>query len=299
MRVCSIIVCYRPNLDHLKSLCATIKSDGSQIILLDNSETPMVSVNNFNFSIEVVSFQKNTGLAHAQNVGIKIAIAAGADIIVFFDQDSTISDGFIQRIIEPIRVELPDILAPLCIDNLIGAKLPSLRISRSGFSSKVFCGLSAAPYDVDIVISSGTAATSKVFEIAGYMDETLFIDHVDTEWCLRCRKLGIPIRVVPSAVMHHRIGNHTILDGPFTILAHNPLRCYYQIRNSIHLFRKSHIPKLFAVRELLSILLSRMLLLRHVSGRIKYIRAYAYALRDGLLNVAGPPSPSFLKNHDK
>ena len=77
-------------------------------------------------------------------------------------------------------------------------------------------------------------------------DEGLFIDSVDSEWCLRCRSKQIPIHVVPAAVMRHRVGNRSIRLGRFTILQHNPTRCYYQLRNCFHMMRRKHVP--FALR---------------------------------------------------
>jgi rhamnosyltransferase len=70
-------------------------------------------------------------------------------------------------------------------------------------------------------------------------------------------------------------------------MIHSPVRCYYQIRNSLHLFRRHHIPWLFAVREMVSVLLNRLLLLRHVDDRAGYLKAYAQGFRDGLLGVVG------------
>ena len=293
MDVYCVIVCYWPNLNRLKLLCQTLWSDGCRIILLDNSETPSISEAELEVPVHLCSFLQNTGLAHAQNVGIEKALKKGAKVIVFFDQDSTISSGFVKEIITPIRLGCPDIVAPLSIDDLTGVALRTLRMSQLGLLTEVYCDESMLPCEVDIVISSGTAVTAEVFAVAGLFDEALFIDHVDTEWCLRCRKLGIPIRIVPSAVMHHRIGNNVISEGPFTILVHSPLRCYFQIRNSIYLFRKHHIPLFFSVREFVSIVISRALLLRHVDNKISYIRAYALGIRDGLLGVTGPPSSGF------
>lgn len=46
-----------------------------------------------------------------------------------------------------------------------------------------------------------------VFERVGVLDERLFIDYVDTEWCLRCAAQGITVRIIPAASMTHSIGD--------------------------------------------------------------------------------------------
>ena len=230
----------------------------------------------------------NVGIAKAQNLGIDAAIASGADIIVFFDQDSTITPGFLPILTASLKIGSPEITAPLCFDDGDNQALPSVRLSKLGSSTPVHIENNLEPYAVDIVISSGTAATKDVFDICGSFDESFFIDFVDTEWCLRCRSNNIPILVIPKAIMHHRIGSKSINLGVMTLLVHNPLRCYYQLRNCFLLFRKKHIPFLFSVRQLVSLLMSRLLLLFFVNNRLTYVSAYLSALRDGIRGIAGP-----------
>lgn len=287
VRVYSIIVCYQPNVQQLHDLCVILLLDGSKVILVDNTDPPYLADQQRPSDCQLITLGRNTGIAHAQNVGIAAAIAGGADIIAFFDQDSKIKAGFLRTLVAVLNVGAPDVVSPICFDEASNVELPSVRLDRYGVSRPVYCGDSSAPYPVDVVISSGIAATKQVFDVAGTLDEGLFIDYVDTEWCLRCRSKQISIRVVPSAVMRHSIGSKRISLGMATILVHSPPRCYYQLRNCFHLFRKRHVPILFALRETVSVFLSRMLLLLFVRDRSEYAKAYFCAMRDGIRGVAG------------
>ena len=287
MHVYSIVVCYRPDVSPLLELCQRLRVDGSAIILVDNTEQPYLRDRQLPSGCQLITLGRNTGIAHAQNVGTAAATVAGADVIAFFDQDSTIEPGLLRTLVGSLNLGVPEIVAPLYRDDVSEADLPSLRVNRYGMTRAVHRGDSSDPYSVDVVISSGTAATKEVFEVAGTFDEGLFIDFVDTEWCLRCRSKQVPIRVVPSAVMRHRIGGKSINLGFATLFVHSPLRCYYQLRNCFHLFRKGHIPFLFALRETVSVFLSRALLLLFVGDRSTYVRAYFCALRDGAKGVTG------------
>ena len=287
MKTCCVIVCYRPNIARLLRLCETLKADGSAVVIVDNTEQPYLADAQLAPGCELITLGRNSGIAHAQNVGTAAATAAGADVIAFFDQDSLVGQGFLPALVSPLRVGTPDIVSPLYRDDASNAELPAVRVNRYGLAKAVRRGASSGPYSVDIVISSGTAATREVFEVAGTFDEGLFIDFVDTEWCLRCRSKEISIRVVPSAVMHHRIGLRSISLGVVTIFVHSPIRCYYQLRNCFHLFRKQHIPFLFAVRETASVIFSRTLLLLFVGDKAAYVKAYFRALRDGAKGVTG------------
>jgi rhamnosyltransferase len=287
----SIVVCYRPVLPRLMRLCADILADGARVILVDNTDLPDESTRivpgNLPEGCQLIALGYNSGIAHAQNVGIARALGAGAAVVVFFDQDSMIEPGFLRALVAPLKSGIPEVTSPLYIDADSGQALPSLRINRYGFKSVVHRADSTRPYPVNIAISSGTAATKEVFDVAGGLDETLFIDVVDTEWCLRCRSKQIPIYVVPSAVMRQRIGARSIHLGPFILLVHGPARCYYQLRNCFHLLRKRHVPLTFALTHMASVIFSRMLLLFFVEDRSAYIGAYLAALQDGIKGIGG------------
>jgi rhamnosyltransferase len=282
-----IIVCYRPSVAPLLALCANLISDGAKVILIDNTEEPFLSGDALPGGCSLITLGYNSGIAHAQNVGVAAALGDGAAVVVFFDQDSQAVPGFLAALVAPLTRGKAEITSPRCVDDDSGLALPSLRLGRLGAATAFDNANSTSPYPVDIVISSGTAATREVFEIAGPFDEALFIDGVDTEWCLRCRSRQIPIRVVPTAVMRHRIGSRSIRVGSFTVLLHSPVRCYYQIRNCFHLMRRKHVPLAFALRHMLSVMLSRIMLLWFVDGRGAYVSAYLAALRDGMRGVAG------------
>jgi len=288
MNICCVIVCYRPAIQPLLDLCAGVLTGNTKAIVVDNTETPYLTASQLPAGCSLLTQGVNTGIARAQNVGIAAAIASGAEALVFLDQDSRVTPGFLDALVSPLTPGCAEVTAPLCVDDASGSELPSTRVSRFGISMAVYCGDRRKPYSVDVVISSGTAATKDVFQIAGAFDESLFIDFVDTEWCLRCRDHGVPITVVPNAIMRHSIGNKSLNLGITTISVHSPIRCYYQIRNCFILFRRRHIPIIFATKQLVSVLVSRVLLLIFVKNRYTYVRAYASGLIDGLLGIAGP-----------
>ncbi len=282
-----IVISYRPDVASLVRLCESLVMDGAKVIVVDNTESPGPVSNKLPDGCELIALGKNTGIAHAQNVGVARALDAGAAVLVFFDQDSRIEPGFLRSLVAPLQSGIPEITSPLCVDDDSNVALPSLRLGRFGLPIAVDAAGTTAPYPVDIVISSGTAATREVFALAGAFDEALFIDSVDSEWCLRCRSRQIPIRVVPAAVMRHRIGSRSIRLGCFTVLQHSPIRCYYQVRNCFHLLRRKHVPLAFALRHMLSVLFSRSILLFFVRNRTDYLKACFAGLRDGIRGVAG------------
>jgi rhamnosyltransferase len=285
--VTCVIVSFRPDIAQLRRLCDDILMDGAKVVVVDNTEVPGLNASELPAACELIAVGHNSGIAHAQNLGVAHALTAGASIVVFFDQDSKIAPGFLPALVAPLKLGTAEITSPLYVEDISNAPLPSLRLGRFGLPVAVHGTGATKPYAVDIVISSGTAATRDVFRIAGMFDEELFIDSVDSEWCLRCRSKQIPICVVPAAVMRHRVGNRSIRLGRFTILQHNPTRCYYQLRNCFHMMRREHVPFAFALRHMLSVLVSRTVLLFCIRDRSVYLKAYFAGLRDGIKGITG------------
>jgi rhamnosyltransferase len=258
-----------------------------KVILVDNSAPSDLAGHGAFPDCITIANGENLGIARAQNIGIERAIDGGADVVVFFDQDSRVAPTLLPALLGSLKPGTAAVVAPVSRDAATGAEYAPTRVSRYGLQEKIFADGRVQPYAVDIVLSSGTAATVEAFARAGVMDEELFIDFVDVEWCLRCRRASVPILVVPSAVMLHSIGNRSIDLRFANVLVHGPARSYYQIRNALRLFGKESVPLLLAAREALFLAVHKSLLLLGVSNRGAYLKAYTQGVYDGLRGVTG------------
>jgi len=241
-----------------------------------------------NFGAELIKLNENLGIAKAQNIGIKYAIENDAEIVVFFDQDSVIENDFISNLIKPLNDKsIPMVVSPVFFDKNQGFRFPSYRLNRFGLLKKIKVANNSEIYDVDVIISSGSAATKITFDIVGLMNEDYFIDFVDTEWSLKCRAKGVSIKVVPSATMKHAIGDKSIDLYFIRIFVHSPLRSYYKIRNSFLFIRKAEVPFLMGVKEIISALIHNFLAILVIKDKTIYIKNYFQGIIDGLLNKTG------------
>ena len=285
----SILVTYNPNIKELKVLCESLLLQKSNIIIIDNSEVPIKEKElSISAPVKLISLKKNMGIAYAQNIGIKYSLKINTKYISFFDQDSLVEDGFISKMINAIELNGFEVVAPAPKDNYTLEPLEALKLNNFGLRKKVNCDKVDKPYSVDVVISSGTTMISEVFDKVGMYDERFFIDHVDTEWCLRCKKNGIKIFIIPDINMFHCIGMTRKKIGPYTIQVHSPIRCYYQLRNSIFLLRFAHIPKIFAFYEIFAQIFNRLLLLMVINSKKNYVIFYLQGIIDGIFGNVGP-----------
>jgi rhamnosyltransferase len=284
MKVFSIIVCYHPKLDRLIKLCSDLNYQNSKVILVDNSKVSSLS-DIINDNIFLIHFGENLGIAKAQNIAIQHAIKQDADIFVFFDQDSEINQEFLQNLISPLSYEIPLVTSPVFYDKTNGFRFPSYKVSKFGLLKRVLNNDSE--YDVDVIISSGSATNRKTLELVGLMNEGYFIDFVDTEWSLRCKSKNVPIKVINNAKMIHAIGEKSIDFKIFRLFVHSSDRTYYKVRNAFLFSRNKNVPLLLGIKEITSALIHNFILLFYISDKIKYLKSYYDGIIDGFIGKTG------------
>lgn len=294
MKIYCVVVTYYPDQERLTALCTTLTDSGAHVIVVDNTEAAFSGINLPELCTRITLTQ-NTGIAHAQNVGIAFGLENGADAIAFFDQDSEPDDTLLGKLIAALEPGKPGVAAPVCVEKTTRRELPAYRIGRLGMRRKVFCRGRMSPAFVDLIIASGSVATAATFSCAGDMDEDFFIDFVDFEWCMRCRSQQVPISVVPQATMRHSIGERTVDLGVLRGSVHSVSRSYYKIRNCFLLFRKPVVPFLFALSATVMGIVRYMLFLPFVQDRRSYLRVLSMAIRDGLNGVVGK-NPALAKS---
>ena len=182
-----IIVSYRPDVARLAELCSRLIVEGAAVIVVDNTERPSFEPSRMPEGCTLIQLGHNSGIAHAQNVGVRAALLARAEILLFFNQNSKVEAGFVASLASALDPSVAEVVAPLCVDEATGMPLAAEDLGRFGWSKGVYWPRGQARYRIDISISSGMAVTRRAVESVGPFDEDYFIDFVDSDWCLRCR----------------------------------------------------------------------------------------------------------------
>ena len=285
MIVFAVVVAYHPNTQTLARLARSLGKGGAQVVVVDNTPSPVELP--LPEGCAVLRLGDNFGIARAQNVGIAHARERGAEVLVFFDQDSAIDADFVPKLVRSLDVRRPGVVGAVYYDEALGFEGASYKLTPRGYPRQVRTGAAREPYPVDVRISSGSAATAVTFDVAGLMDEDFFIDYVDIEWCLRVRSKGIPIHVDPGVSMKHSIGNLSVDVGPLKVFIDGPVRTYYRVRNAFLLARKPSVPLLFSAKEIASELVHHFLQLFVADRRAERLGAYLVGIWHGLAAVAG------------
>lgn len=230
-----IFVLYHPTTEQLERIKNIATYYGG--IIVDNSGTP-------NFPDERIGkmsyvINDNVGIATAQNIGIREIMASGmVSHVVFLDQDSKVSANYLIQIVEEYKRLSKNrkiaTLGPTVIDETTDAAYASAFhkdvIGKDGFIAR------------PQIISSGSVIEVNILKEVGLMEDKLFIDFVDFEWCWRAKAKGYVSGITTKLSIRHKVGVNELNIGKHKIIVSSPFRYFYQFRNLLWLAKRSYVP---------------------------------------------------------
>jgi len=233
-KVYGVIVTYKPNVEILEKCVNSLVNQVDKLIIVDNTPGKCQLLENFRKmqNIEIVYLNDNYGVAYAQNVGIKKALQEGVDFILLSDQDTIYPLDYVEKMLECFKKDKVAAAGPLYLDVVTQKVQPFVKKGLIGFK-KIYPLY--GKHDVFQLISSGMVINAKYLPYIGLMNESLFIDWVDFEWCWRAIRKGYKIIGNADVVMKHRLGEKKINIGLKVLTERSPLRHYYITRNCVYL----------------------------------------------------------------
>lgn len=291
----AVVVLYRPTPAQLERLPA-LRERCAALVVVDNSPVRDIALR-CALGQHGIQFQYNGnrgGIAGAFNLGIEVLQRQGLQCFSLFDQDSQVPDDYFERVALAAQTlgDSPWLLGPRIYDVHARQFLPSWRASRWGFRVLDVATLrDGAPQPCSYLISSGMTVNLAAWQALGAMREDYFIDHVDTEYCLRAQKLGVPMYLLPGLDLPHAIGQRVVrrvLGLRIGAMNHGAVRRYYLARNGLHLSLRGvwrWPPALLLNLLTLSQALAVLLVEREAGGKLL---ALACGVCDGLTGRLGP-----------
>jgi rhamnosyltransferase len=293
----AVVVTYQPDSARLEANLAAIRAQVDQVLVVDNGSMASSQIESLatRNQAEYLGLVGNRGIGHAQNHGFAWARARRADHVLLLDQDS-VADGAMVACLRSALTTLASFGQP------VGAVGPA-QVDAEGHLNARYTRFEAGRYrqvdapvlhaavPCDMLIASGMLIPMAVLDQVGGMDDSLFIDKVDTEWSLRASRKGWRLFGVPSARLHHRLGEQTLEVrwwGHKKLPVHKPFRYYYMVRNSVLLQLRGESKWAWRwadLSQLVQILVFHGFLAPNASqNRPMMLRG----LRDGLRSVSGP-----------
>lgn len=251
-KVYSILVAYNPDLDDLYLSVEKLLKQTDIVVISNNSNF------NLNFEnverIKVFNFGENLGIAAAQSIGMKWAFEHGADFIIQMDQDSVLDDLTVPRLIDSYA-ELTGkgynigVIGPRHFDK-VNNQFDESRLVKGILIPDTNCEI------VNATISSASLISKSAYQVAGLMEDSLFIDLVDWEYCWRLKKLGFLTVRNNDIFLGHRVGNgNKKIIGKIDARMPSPVRHYYHTRNMIHMLFRNYVPLKFKISNIVKLIM--------------------------------------------
>ncbi len=231
-----VIVTYKTEADSLEKLLNSIKFQVDKVLIVDNTPNFTNGLEKFrDEKTEIIYLNENTGIAYAQNIGIKKALEEEADFIMLSDDDTLYPENYVNEMLKVFQKKKEEkiaAVAPICRNIII--KKPAPFIKRGTFLLKKYYPNSGY-HEITQAIASGLVLNAKYLKKIGLMNEKLFMDFVDFEWCWRAIKKGYKIIGNANVAIEHKLGDYFKTVGGKQILLRNPIRHYYITRNNTYL----------------------------------------------------------------
>jgi len=302
IEVCAVVVTHNPDRDLDQRLRITSQQVG-HIIVVDNASeavhsSALLGICRELGNAEAVCLNSNTGLAAAQNTGIRRAIDLGFQWTLLLDQDSQPAPDMVSRMADVHEgLEERDqvaIIAPNIAQPETGMTARFLRPRGWVLFERTACQEKQIE-NATIVIASGALISNEIYRQLGPFRDEYFIDYVDTEFCLRAVSRGFRIIVACGATLIHGIGNPSPrMVGPLRLYPrfHPPARWYYIARNRVPTITRYglHIPH-WLLFELLTSGYHLLRMLALEDRRLEKCHAVVIGTLDGIRGKMGPLSP--------
>lgn len=298
--VSAVLVTYNPNQEALQSGIQAVLPQVTAVFIVDNASA--------NFSLDwfdrfetqskaklhLLPQKENLGIATGHNIGIKLAVEKDSKFVLLLDQDSQVEPDMVMllRSAYDVLVEKESFqvaaLGPQYRDANNGVLSGFIQVG--GFHNHRIHTKNPNIVDADFLVSSGSLLPVAALNEVGLMDETLFIDGVDTEWCFRAKSKGFKIFGLYGAVMTHALGEQRKefwFLRKRSMFFHKPFRYYYMFRNSILLYRRSYMPWSWKFADMARCLKMILFFSWAAENRLEILRMMCLGVIDGLKGVSG------------
>lgn len=223
----------------------------------------------------------NLGFAGGNNVGMRAALAAGCDVIVLLNNDTTVAADWLDSFVSAAET--------LPMGSILGGKIfyasqPSTIWHFGAHWDPLLCRFNllgrgcqetkwTSVEAVDLIIGCCIWMPRAAIEAVGFLEEAFYLNYEETDWCSRARRSGFSLFSVPRVKVWHKI------SASFKGRPHN---AYFIFRN-----RRLWVERSFQGSE-------RKRVLRHMvyPEEIRILRKYwLRRLQKGIYHLMGLQLP--------
>lgn len=198
----------------------TVTTAGLHLVVVDNgsSDGSVAKLRAAFPNITVLESEINLGFAGGVNLGMRHALAAGADYILLLNNDTVVAADFLDQLLAQARPRT--ILAPAIYyfdepDRVwsVGGGFSDLLLEMTGNHGR-HLELRDQPLARQFLTGCAMLLPRSIVDEVGFFDERFFMYYEDQDFCLRARQAGYELFTIPTAKIWHKVsassgGNHS------------------------------------------------------------------------------------------
>lgn len=283
--VAAIIITYNCYTSIERTILA-VANQVARVIIVDNGSEPGTldaiwgAIDHSRLqNCEFLPQGRNLGIGTALNIGVRAALAAGAEYVLPLDDDTEFSPGAVADLVR------------CCVAHGDQHVVAARWITPGTFPATSY-GVKDEPRSVERIPSTGCLIRREAFESVGMFREDYFLDYTDYEFCARIIAAGWRVLTCPTATVFHRPGDIVLRPffGRTLVVSNYPAeRLFLLCRNGFVLYLwewrsgpllRQHI-RVVVVTFIKSILYER--------EKLQKVSAIIRGSVAGLLGNLGPP----------
>ncbi len=278
-------------LECIKSL-QKIDYNNYKIVVVDNgSKDDSVFEIKKQFSeVKIIENKKNLGFSGGNNVGVRDAINNGADYVLLINNDTTVEEKFLSKLVElgESDKKIGILGSKICFYNepnriwFAGGKINWLKNKGTHIGLDE---IDNRQYDktkkVDYLTGCCLLIKREVIEKVGILAEDYFLYYEDTDFSLRVKNTGYKVIYVPKSKIYHKISRSTNPGSSNYI--------YYHTRNGLALAKRngSFLNKIILYPYCVYLFLKQIIKIIFISQKRNWAFAVLKGEKDFLLGKMG------------
>ncbi len=192
--------------------------------------------------VELVQTGRNLGFAGGNDVGIRHALAAGADLVLLLNNDTVVAPDFVDAL---VRAAAAAPAAGMLVSKIYYFDAPD-RLWYAGGHTYEWLGWGrnrgtgqrdAGQFEAVVPTNRPTGCslmvTRALCEKVGLLDEDFFCYCEDLDWGMRARNAGFEVLYVPGSKVWHKVSRST--GG-----SRSGASLYYYVRNVLLCLDRNH-----------------------------------------------------------
>lgn len=226
------------NYGHPELTCACIQSlqktndEFLHILVVDNAspdDSCKVLEQEFGDTITLLRAEENNGFSAGNNIGIRYALARGADYILMLNNDTVVAPSMIDELLKEADADTVTVPKMYYYDEPDKIWYSGGAIRQHTGRSIHFCTEREKGY-VTYATGCCMLIPASVINKVGPWDETFFLYGEDLDYSIRLQKANIKILYVPAAVLWHKVSGASGKNAKMPV--------YYGSRNRFLVLKK-------------------------------------------------------------